>query len=269
MKSINYLFAIACCLVCFFTSSCIRLSTDNPPNIPEENTSQSGTEVLIYGGEGTWRAEINSLKKILFLNGATYLEVNAPQLNALSLESLLKYKLLVIPGGDSLRVTKALLVETLVRLRSAVKFGGLNYLGFCSGAWLAVAPHPLPGQGLTYGLGLIEESVLKETILHNQGLKYSIVKASFADGEVRDQLWYGGPITPEIPGKVFARYPDGTAAISQISSGQGLVILSGLHPTADKNILAALGLIDRAAITPEIAWKVLSSGISHQALPSF
>jgi hypothetical protein len=146
---------------------------------------------------------------------------------------------------------------------------GLNYLGFCAGAWLVASPDSTTPQGESYGVGIVNDLFLKPTIYSTQGLEYTIVKATFPDGSERDLLWYGGPITPDIPGGVIAKYPDGNPAITQIWSGKGLVIISGLHPTVTKPILRVLGLFDSTAVDPELTWKILYAVIHGVTLPAY
>ncbi len=98
------------------------------------------------------------------------------------------------------------------------------------------------------------------------GKPFALDEAQFADGTRRKLLWYGGPVTPEIPGGVIARYSDGSPAISQMQSGKGFVIISGLHPAATKSILDWLGIRDQEAIAPEFAWELLRAVIQGKAL---
>jgi glutamine amidotransferase-like uncharacterized protein len=205
----------------------------------------------------------------LFRNGATYEDTDSTALNKLSAEDIRHYRLIIFPGGDAITVTNNLTIETHERLRKAVQELGLNYLGFCAGAWMAVAPAPVGTNDVGYGIGVVDGPILQPNYLAKEGLHYAITKAHFPDGSTRDQLWYGGPITPDIPGGVIAKYPNNTPAISQIRSGKGLVILSGLHPTATKEVLNNLGLYNKAAIAPDLAWKILNAGIQGVPLPSF
>ncbi len=251
-------------------TSCNLRSTNSSANsAPSINPGVDRTDVLIYGGIGSWRPEINSLKETLYSNGATYNEVKAPELDRMPLNDLIKYRLLVIPGGDAETVTKHLSPHTHARLREAVQIEGLDYLGFCAGAWLAVAPAPPPGKDVSYGIGFVDGPIQQTNFLYNQGFGFALTTAFFPDGTKRNQLWYGGPITPDVPGGVIAKYSDGTPAISQIWSGKGLVIISGLHPTATKSILTRLGIFDTEAIAPDLAWKILDAGINKKKLSAF
>ncbi|MDQ6611789.1 MAG: BPL-N domain-containing protein [Gemmatimonadota bacterium] len=49
---------------------------------------------------------------------------------------LMRYRLLVIPGGSFIDMSKGLTSSTTANIHNAVQ-GGLNYLGICAGAFLA------------------------------------------------------------------------------------------------------------------------------------
>ena len=199
----------------------------------------------------------------------SYEEVDSKGLDEMPLDQLTSFGALVVPGGYAPTITASLSAQTHAKLREAVQVRGMSYLGFCAGAWLAVAPAPAAGQDVAYGVGLVDGPVLQENYLEKQGLEFKIVQAEFPGGAKRDLLWYGGPITPEAPGGVVARYPDGTAAITQVHSGQGFVTLSGLHPTATPAILGVLGLSDPDAVAPDLSWQLLDSTLRQSPLPTY
>jgi len=89
---------------------------------------------------------------------------------------------------------------------------------------------------------------------------------TFADGSKQDILWYGGPVTPSTPGGVIAKYPDGNPAITELWSGKGFVILSGVHPTADQATLSAVGMSSTDGTHQDTAWNLINAGIHQQAL---
>jgi hypothetical protein len=47
------------------------------------------------------------------------------------------------------------------------------------------------------------------------------------------------------------------------------VIISGLHPAANKSILSRVHLFDPEAIAPDFAWELLDGAIHHRHLPTF
>lgn len=240
-----------------------------PPASPVSFRGTDHTQVLIYGGANSWRPEIETLKSILFSHQVTYDEASSEQLNAMSLDEMANYNLLIVPGGNAYAITDSLNAKTRTRLREAVQQQGLSYIGFCAGAWIAVVPAPPVGQDLSYGLGLVDGPIQEHTYLEKQGREFGLSRASFPDGTQRELLWYGGPVTPNVPGGVVAKYADGTPAITQMAAGSGHVIISGLHPAINQLVMSSLGLSSPDAIAPEFAWKLLDAGIHKTNLPAF
>ena len=265
MKTIILILSSFLCISCQ-----LRSGPELEDKLPPSNFLINGkADVLVYTGKSNWILEVQSILTILFSHGISYREVTAKELNEITLEELLQSKLLVMPGGDSDLISAGLYTETGINLREAIQEHGLNYLGFCAGAWLAVAPKPEPGLDPSYGLGLVDGPLLKKTYLQKQGLQYATPQITFADGIKRKQLWWGGPVTPDLPGSVYARFDDGTPAITQMYSGRGFVILSGVHPTATKAILNSIKSYEREAIAPDIAWKLIDSALNQKPLPTF
>ena len=236
--------------------------------VPVQNPGKERTDVLIYGGVGAWGEEIESIKNILIAHGKTYVEYDDFTFNELTETKFEQFSLVIFAGGNSDRTSQKLKPETKRNLQNAVINRGVNYLGFCSGAWLAVSPEPRDA-GEHYGFQFLTGPWLEHTPYDQQNLHYSVVQASFPDGVTRKLLWFGGPITPDIPGGVVARYPDGRPAISQIKSGKGFVIISGLHPAATKPILKSLSVYEREAIAPELAWSMIDAGLSAKPMAAF
>ena len=80
--------------------------------------------------------------------------------------------------------------------------------------------------------------------LFKQGREFAISRAIFPDGKRRDLLWYGRPIGMTSPEGIVVQYADrDTCRLPDLVSGQGFVIVSGLHPAATPLILNALGMI--------------------------
>ena len=72
-----------------------------------------------------------------------------------------------------------------------------------------------------------------------------------------------------IAGGVIAKYPDGNPAITQIWSGHGFVILSGVHPTADQATLSAVGQSSTDGIHQDTAWSLINAALHDQPLQAF
>ncbi len=225
-------------------------------------------KVLLLSGSGTWPAEIYSLEKILREHGVQSRQATSQQLENLDLDSLASYSLLVVPGGNAITLTAELSKKTRLNIRTAVRDRGMSYLGFCAGAWMAISPGGTQTEAPPYGFGLIDGPLQSEAIYQRSGSAYTIADAIFPGGAKRPLLWWGGPITPEGEGSVIARYPDGGAAISQLSVGQGWAVLSGLHPAATPEVFEALGLDPATPTSLDFAWKLLQSALTKTPLPS-
>ncbi len=237
-----------------------------PPSFTRENDR---TEALIFNGASAWPAEVNSLASALYSHGITYVETSSSELDSMSLDELSNFSVLIFPGGDAATMTESLSKETHARLREAVQKRGTDYLGFCAGAWAAVAPAPAPGHDVAYGFGIVDGPIQSQTSLYKEGREFALTNASFPDGTHRELLWYGGPITPDRPGGVIAKYADGTPAITQIRSGKGFVIVSGLHPFATQAVFEALGLVNPDGTAFDLAWEMLDAVLHQKPMPAF
>ena len=259
-------------LIAFITSG-VACSLKSPPEdnsgAPFNNPGSNRTDILLFSGSSIWKLEAASIRQILYAHGATYRTVGDDELNAMEQADFKKYKALVIPGGDAEVVTSKLYNETRRKIRLAVNDDGLNYLGFCAGAWLAIAPNPPEGWAHSYGIGFVDAPLQEHTVYYRRDQQEVLLTAHYPDGQTRKQLWFGGPVTPNVPGGVIARYPDGKPAITQFIIDNSLIILSALHPTADKAMLSAINLYQIEAITPDVAWELLDSVINKKLLPAF
>jgi glutamine amidotransferase-like uncharacterized protein len=227
------------------------------------------TDAMLFVGDGTWASEVSSIENILQSHGATFQEVDTAQLNAMSATDLAQFGLLIFPGGEGGTEAGNLTTQAHANLRAAVQQEGVSYLGFCAGSFIAAAPAPAPGRDVSYGLGVVNGPVLDYYYLENQGTDIAMTEETFANGTQADILWYGGPVTPNVPGGVIAKYPDGNPAISEMWSGKGFVVLSAVHPTATPAILDALGMSSTDGTHEDIAWNLMNAALHQQPLPAF
>lgn len=240
--------------------------TPLPPVPPTPEARFYSTDALLFAGSGTWSAEVSSLRAILDSKGASYQVVSSSQLNALTLEELGDFGVLIFPGGSGGTQASSLTSATRERIRQAVQELGVGYAGFCAGAFIAVAPAPAPGRDVIYGLGVVDGPVLDYYYLENQGVTASMTLLTLTDGSTRDVLWYGGPVTPDRESDVIARYPNGDAAISQMDSGRGLVVIAGGHPGVPASSKSALGLRDSDGDDFELTWQLIRAAMKHERL---
>jgi len=228
------------------------------------------TDALLYAGDGSWSDEVGSLENIMNSNHMSFLAVSSADLDAMSLDELAQFGVLVFPGGHGGVIADSLSAATHARLRAAVQQRGVSYIGFCAGAFVAVNPKPTPGQDVNYGFGVVDGPELPYYYLENTlNPDIAMTMETFADGSKRDLVWYGGPITPSVPGGVIAQYPNGEPAITELQSGNGFVILSAVHPTATQATRDVFGLHDSDGLDLDIAWNLLHAALHSKPLPAF
>ena len=156
-----------------------------------------------------------------------YVTVGSAELNLMAEDAIRRYRLLIFPGGDFVRMGNSLTPRTSANLRNAV-LNGVNYLGVCAGAFLAGSfPKPYNSLNLTSGVQFGFYAAARDTHKTN-------VPVTVAGGPTLDQYWEDGPQFTGWGG-VVARYPDGTPAVVEGTSGNGWVILTGVHPEAPES----------------------------------
>lgn len=224
------------------------------------------TGVLVFTGDGTWGTEIGDLEAMLDAHGVTYQEATSAQLDAMSAQDMAAFGVIYIPGGEGGTEAGDTLPQTHANLRTAVQQLGVSYVGFCAGAFVAVAPAPTGGGDVSYGFGVVDGPVLDYYTGPGSDQTYEQTLESYPDGTTENILWYGGPVTPATG--VIARYPTGDPAISEMWSGNGLVLIGGVHPDLSQGSLDALGV---SPDTPaqDIAWKIFQAALTQQPLPTF
>lgn len=189
--------------------------------------SESPSAILLFNGEGTSRNSVHELERILRTRGWDYALMDSQELNASSAASLRTHPLLIIPGGNYLRIGDSLTPETLKRVHDAVVEGGMNYLGICAGGLLA-------GKAQGKGLDLAEGVRFGFYAVVNQGIHKTSVTITQPDGTPIDHYWEDGPQFSGW-GDVVGRYPDQTPAIVEGRTGKGWTILCGVHPEAPES----------------------------------
>ena len=181
--------------------------------------------VLLFTGTGSSPNDVAAVETILDRSHLNYSTVNSFHLNWMSESRISQYRLLIVPGGDFVKMGNSLTAGTAANVRDAVR-GGLNYLGICAGGFLAGSfPAPYKSFNLTSGVQFGFYSPER-----NEAHK-ATVRIRAREGPALDQYWENGPQLGGW-GDVVGMYPDGTPAVVESSFGQGWVILSGIHPEA-------------------------------------
>lgn len=283
MKTKNYFIVLVICLLSVLVSACGKGSDSSVSGNPSGDltyapTSTLGadprlnrTDVLIYNGEGAASADAQALINIVASNDLKYEVVNSAELNAMSLDSIAKFGLILWPGGYAGVASKSLKPETRIRLNKAVTERGVSYIGFCAGAFIAMnAPAPTPGGAPDYGFSIIPYTgILPEYEpdgIH-QDQSPMILTFSLNDGSMRDLVWYGGPYFPGAR-EVLARYKNGEPAIIQSAAGKGFVVLVAPHPESPSAWRDSRNDADGASGDIEYAWKLIKSALDRSPMPT-
>jgi len=146
---------------------------------------------------------------------------------------------IVLPGGWAAHQSGALGGPGLEALRARVE-GGATCLGVCAGAFLLSARVRWEGETFPYPLGLFDgdaEGPLADLAPwpRRAAVRLEVTgegrRRGLGPAAGRPLLYFGGPrFTGGTEVEVWARYPDGSAAVVTRRVGRGRVVLSGVHP---------------------------------------
>jgi glutamine amidotransferase-like uncharacterized protein len=179
--------------------------------------------VLLFNGTGT-DDDVAAVESVLSTLKLSYATANSSQLNAMSQTRLRAYKLLIVPGGNSITIGNNLSKTATAMVRSTVQNYGLHYLGICAGGFFGSYQN-------ANGLDLTSGVWFNVWPNFGKGTGKEAVNISFPNGSKLNVYWHDGPETSGW-GHIVAKYPDGTAAITEGAYGKGFAIMSGVHPEA-------------------------------------
>jgi glutamine amidotransferase-like uncharacterized protein len=218
--------------------------------------------ILLFNGAGTSPGDVTAIEAILKARGLDYAMANSRQLDAMSASDLKAYRLLIMPGGNFVKMGQGLGPSTSVTIRGAVN-GGLNYLGVCAGAFLAGASPP---NGLYNGFNLTGGARFSFYAISAQGVRKAAVKVQPAGAPAADHYWEDGP---ELSGwgDVVARYENATPAVVEGKVGAGFVVLSGTHPEAPESWRRGLAFKTPASADHAYAAELIDAALNGVALP--
>jgi hypothetical protein len=200
-------------------------STSTSPSGSSSGSTNTITTppVLVFNGTGT-DEDVSAVESVLNTLKISYATANSSQLNAMTETKLKAYKLLIVPGGNSITIGDNLSQATTAMVRATVQNDGLHYLGFCAGAFFG-------SYQAANGLDLTSGAVFSVWPNSGKGTGREAVQVSFPKSSKLDMFWHDGPETSGW-GSIVAKYPDGTAAIAEGAYGKGFAIMSGVHPEA-------------------------------------
>lgn len=223
----------------------------------EPPASLESAQILLLNGTGVSPNSVKAVEAVLRDRHLSYAVVNSRELNDMPESQLRAYRLMIIPGGNYISIGNSLKPEAVANIRNAVQ-GGLNYLGICAGGLLAGST-TANGLNLTSGVGFGFYRLV------NQGIHKAAVTISQAGGSSQEHYWEDGP---EFTGwgAVVGRYPDGTPAIVEGSSGNGWVVLCGVHPEAPENWRRGMNFTTSASRANDYAGMLIEAALHRTAL---
>ena len=172
----------------------------------------------------------------------------------MSESQLMAYRLMIVPGGNYITMGDSLTPGTTANIQNAVQ-GGLNYLGICAGGILA-------GNATCNNLNLTSGVRFGFYAEVNRGIHKAAVAIDFVDAPALEHYWEDGP---EFTGwgEVVGKYPDGTPAIVQGTSGMGWVILCGVHPEAPANWRSGMTFATPASVDNAYAGTLIEAALNR------
>jgi hypothetical protein len=216
--------------------------------------------ILLFNGTGTSPNDVAAIETLLKKSRISYATANSSQLDEMSAARLRTYHLVIVPGGDFTRIGIGLKKDTSAKLRDAVQHG-VNYLGICAGAFFA-GRSPYNGLNLTSGVQFGFYSA------EARGIRKAAVPIAGAGRPTLDQYWEDGPQLTGW-GAVVGRYPDGTPAVVQGQSGEGWIILTGVHPEAPERWRGGMDFTTPASVDHAYAVTLIRSALERRPLPHF
>jgi len=226
-------------------------------------TPSSIPTVLLFVGTGTSSGDVAAVKTILGNLKLTYATATSSQLNAMSETAMKGYKLFLMPGGNAITISKSLSTSANTNLHNAIVNGGLHYLGICAGGFFAGS------SGVYKYLNLTPPGVWFNYYADEfKGIHKEAVQIKGANGITLDQYWENGPQLSGW-GQVVGKYPDGTPAITEGKSGNGWVILSGVHPEAPASWRTGMTFTTSVAVDNAYAQTLVTAALNGTSLSHF
>jgi hypothetical protein len=216
--------------------------------------------ILLFSGTGTSPNDVAAIETLLEQSRISYSTASSAQLDAMSAAPLRAYRLIIVPGGDFTRIGIGLKKETAAKLRDAVQHG-VSYLGICAGAFFA-GRSPYNGLNLTSGVQFGFYSA------EARGIRKAAVPVSGAGTPTLDQYWEDGPQLTGWGG-VVGRYPDGTPAVVQGRSGDGWIILTGIHAEAPESWRGGMDFTTPVSADHAYAITLIRAALERRPLPHF
>jgi len=216
--------------------------------------------ILLFGGAGTSVNDVAAVETILRDKHLDYSTVNSRQLNGMSESQLMAYRLMIVPGGNFIAIGNSLTSSATANIHNAVQ-GGLHYLGICAGGFLA-------GHASYNSLNLTSGVRFDFYADENRGIRKAAVAIAGVGTPAIEHYWEDGPQFTGW-GAVVGKYPDGTPAIVEGTSGKGWVILCGVHPEAPSNWRRGMTFTTPASVDNAYAGTLIDAALHRTWLPHY
>lgn len=239
-----------------------------PPVPPAPVGRTYVTDVMLFNGIGISTSDWQSTEKIIKSAKLTYQLINSSQLDAMSLDKMATFGVMFFPGGVGTTITRGVSAATAIRVRQAVRDRGVNFVGICAGAWIAVGQEAITNNKASYGFAVVKGNHLPGYYPGGKLPEASMEDVKFADGSHRKLVWWGGPSTPNWTNGVVAKYVTGEPAISQAWSGKGFVIVTGPHPEAPQGWRATAGF-DSDGLDFVLALDIIKAALYQKPMAVF
>jgi glutamine amidotransferase-like uncharacterized protein len=251
-------------LLVWFSACGTSDSTIGPPvakNAQVSLTASVTPPVLLFNGTGTSSSDVSAVKTILNANKLNFATANSSQMNAMTEAKLRKYKLLIVPGGNSITIGKNLSATATKNIHNAVVNDGLHYLGICAGGFFG-------GYSIYNGLNLTSHVWFSFYADYYKGIHKESIFISYPSGTRLDQYWQDGPQFAGW-GSVVGRYPNGSPAIVEGRSGAGWVMLSGVHPEAPTSWRGGMSFATTASADNAYAGTLIRAALNGTSLAHY
>jgi len=232
-----------------------QMTAGLPPPIP------SAEPVLLFNGTGTSSSDVAAVEAVLGTLGVGYKTADSSQLNAMSEQQLGGYKLMIVPGGNSITIGGSLTGDAASMIRGAVEDYGLHYLGICAGAFFG-------GYSIYNGVDLTAGVSFDFYADEFKGIHVEPVEITRPNDGWLDVYWEDGPQFSGW-GAAVAKFPDGTPAIVEGQSGKGFVIFTGVHLEAPESWRGSMIFRTPVAVDLAYAGTVIQAALNGTPLPHF
>jgi len=226
-----------------------------PPPIP------AAEPVLLFNGTGASSSDVSAIQAVLGNLGIDYATADSTKLNSMSEAQMAGYKLIIVPGGNSIAIGQSLTTQTTSAIRGAVMQYGTHYLGICAGAFFG-------GHSIYNGVDLTGGVAFDFYADEFKGTHVEPVEITRPDDGPLDVYWQDGPQLSGW-GSVVAKFPDGTPAIAEGQSGKGFVIFTGVHLEAPENWRGSMNFRTPVDLDLAYAGTVFQAALDGTPLPHF